>query len=312
MHGYNFLTHQLAALSQVIRHRPILVREEQTLLHRRAYWKQTAKKIGLGQLFRRAYGLYIGTQNRRWFEHYGIPDERLFFTPYCVDNDHFQAAAAHLAPTRHSLKQEFGIDDHAGPVILTVARLIPKKQPLFLLEAFRRVRQHHPCTLVIVGSGELENEIRTFIQDKAVPNVILTGFLNQSKVPRAYSCADIFVLASAYDETWGLVTNEAMNFGLPVVLSDKVGCGVDLVRPGENGFIVSATDPQPLADRLAELVADPHLRNRLGTQSRSIIDAWNYDVTAKGVLDAVASAVGSERWTRATAQFYDAAPHIDK
>lgn len=300
LHGYNYLTHQMAALTQIAGRRPLLVREEQTLLHRRALWKQTAKQIGLRALFRRAYGLYIGSQNRRWFEYYGIPDERLFFTPYCVDNDHFQAEAARLAPARQTLQREFGITEGAGPVILTVARLIPKKQPQFLLEAFSRLRPHRRCTLLIVGSGELEDELRVRVRDQAIPDVVFAGFLNQSEVPRAYACADIFVLASAYDETWGLVTNEAMNFGLPVIVSDKVGCGTDIVRPGDNGFVVPANDPQPLAERLGELVADAELRRRFGARSREIIDTWSYDVTAKGVLDAVAAAVGTERWARAT------------
>ena len=81
----------------------------------------------------------------------------------------------------------------------------------------------------------------------------LAGFLNQSELPEAYVAADVFCLPSVLHETWGLVVNEALNFGLPVVVSDKVGCAADLVRPGWNGFVVPAGQPGPLADALEQL-----------------------------------------------------------
>jgi glycosyltransferase involved in cell wall biosynthesis len=299
MHGYNYLTHQLAAVTQFLRRRPLLVRENQTLLHSRPLWKQTIKEVSLRAMLWRAYGLYVGSQNRRWFQHFGVPDERLFFTPYCVDNERFQRDAVDLASKRCAIKRELGIHDDSGPVILTVCRLIPKKQPHHLLEAFRRVRAEQQCTLLIVGAGELEGEIRQCVKDQNIPDVILAGFLNQSQVSRGYASADLFVLASARDETWGNVVNEAMNFGLPLVLSDKVGCAEDLVQPGKNGFIVPSDDVQSLADRLGVLVYDSNLRACFGARSREIIDAWNCDVAVRGIIEAVEAAVGPERWAQA-------------
>ncbi len=300
MHGYNYLTHQLAAMTQFLRRRPLLVRENQTLLHSRPMWKRTIKEAGLRALLWRAYALYVGSQNRRWFQHFGVPDERLFFTPYCVDNERFQKDAVDLAPNRCAIRSDFGIRDDSGPVILTVCRLIPKKQPLFLLEAFRRVREKQPCTLLIVGAGELEKEIRQRVKDQNIPDVVLAGFLNQSEVSRGYASADVFVLASANDETWGNVVNEAMNFELPLVLSDKVGCAEDLVQSGKNGFIVPSDDVQSLADRLSDLVSDSNLRACFGAHSREIIESWNCDVAVRGIIEAVEAAVGPERWTQAS------------
>ena len=75
-----------------------------------------------------------------------------------------------------------------------------------------------------------------------IPDVALAGFLNQSELPRAFACADAFVLFSRYGETWGVVVNEAMNFGLPVLVSDKVGSGTDLVQESRNGYVVPAED----------------------------------------------------------------------
>ena len=100
LHGYCSPSHLIAAVTQIARGGRVLVREEQTLLNVRAAWKRILKKPLLGLLFARSTGLFIGTNNRAWFRHYGIPDERLFHVPYCVDNDGFQAELRRLAPLR--------------------------------------------------------------------------------------------------------------------------------------------------------------------------------------------------------------------
>jgi glycosyltransferase involved in cell wall biosynthesis len=291
--GYNFLTYLMAALCQKARRKPLLYWEDQTLLHPRAPLKAAIKLIALRALFRNTRALYVGSQNRRWFEHYGVPKDRLFFTPHSVDNEALQSSARRLAP-KGELRKAFGISPDAGPVILTVARMIPKKQPLFLVEAFRRTRQKRRCVLLIVGSGELEHEVQIAAAD--IADVRFAGFLNRSRISEAYGAADIFVLPSKYNETWGLAVNEAMNFGLPIVVSDKVGSASDLVVSGENGYVVSADDPGELALRLGSLADSAELRERFGLASARIIRNWSPDKTAAGVLKAVAASVGPERW----------------
>jgi glycosyltransferase involved in cell wall biosynthesis len=301
VHGYNSLTHLLAIFTQLARSRPLLVREEQTLLHSRHMVKQAVKSALLGRILQRSYALYIGTENRRWFQSYGVSEARQFPVPYCVDNDLFQAEAERLEPLRSEIRREFGIPDGSGPVILSVARLIPKKQPLFLLDAFRRLRRRRRCCLLLVGSGQLEGKIRQAIQRARIPDVCLAGFVNQSQITRAYAAADIFTLPSKMHETWGLVVNEAMNFGLPVVVSDKVGCASDLIHEGINGFVVSANDSSELVDRLGALVDSPELRSGLGAASRGIVSRLTYESAVEGIMRAVSAAVGPERWAAAGA-----------
>jgi glycosyltransferase involved in cell wall biosynthesis len=299
LHGYNFLTHQLAATTQRLLGLPLLVREEQTLLHPRPPLKAFAKFLALRLFLTQARALYVGTENRRWFERYGVPRERLHFTPYCVDNERLARAATELKPERTKLRESFGIARDGGPVVLTVARLILKKQPLALLDAFDRLRCDTNCTLLLVGSGSLEDEVRR--KAEKIPGVVVAGFLNQSEIVKAYACADVFTLFSARDETWGLAVNEAMNFGLPVVASDKVGCASDLVREDVNGFVVDHRDPAALAGRLGSLVSSPELRERMGAASRDAIREWSVDASLAGVVDAVRASVGAERWRAATA-----------
>jgi glycosyltransferase involved in cell wall biosynthesis len=300
LHGYNFLTHQLAAITQLLLRRRLLFREEQTLLHDRSFPKRIIKAGWLRLLFNCGLVLYIGTENRRWFQSYKVPDSRSFFVPYCVDNERLALEAQRLRPSRAALRRTFGLPGEEIPVVLMTSRLISKKQPLFLLEAFRRVRLRMRCALMIVGSGDLEPSIRKRIAEDRIPDVIMAGFLNQSQLGRAYAAADLFVLPSAVNETWGIVVNEAMNFSLPIVVTDRVGCARDLVREGQNGFIVSAEDPAQLSDAIAQLVSQSELRRRFGAASYDLVQEWNYDRASEGIIAATAQAVGSDRWVEAS------------
>lgn len=290
VHGYSYLTHWLALAAAAAARKPVLLREEQTLLHDRPLPKRWVREAVLRTLFARVHALHIGSRNRAFFDFYGVRESRSFFVPYAVDNGRLRAEARELASRRDELRRSFGIGPQAGPVVLFVGKLIEKKRPLLALEAFARVRRERPCALLVVGTGPLEAEVRRRAAD--VPDVYFAGFLNRSAIARAYAAADVFVLPSALNETWGLVVNEAMNFSLPVVVSDKVGCAADLVRTGENGHVVPADDAEALAGALRALVADEGLRAAYGRRSLELIDAWSYDVAAAGVIRACEAAVG--------------------
>ncbi len=288
--GYFSATYVIAALTQRARGGQLLLREEQTLLDRRSLANVIAKQLALRPFLALGYGLFISSENRRWLQSFGMPDERLFAAPYTVDNAHFQAEAQALAGRRHELRSRLGVPQDGGPVIATVSRLIPKKQPLFLLEAFRRARQRVRCTLLVVGSGPLEQELRDRVQAQSIPDVVFAGFLNRSEVARAYAAADVFALLSREKETFGLVVNEALNFALPAVVSDRVGCGPDLVSTGFNGYVVSSRDPAEAALAFERLVGDAELRARMGAASRERIDEWDVERSATGIVAAATAA----------------------
>jgi glycosyltransferase involved in cell wall biosynthesis len=299
LHGYNFVTNQLAALTQIVRGKALLFREEQTLLHRRPFWKSAIKAMWLRTLFARAFALYIGSQNRKWFQSFGVPESRMFFVPYAADNDLLQADAERFGRTRPALREAFDLPPAGVPVILFVGRLVAKKQPGLLMDAYARVRRELRCALFIVGSGELELSLRAKVAREHIPDVHFAGFLNRSQISQAYAAADVLVLPSRQHETWGVVVNEAMNFSLPIVVTDKVGCAGDLVLDGENGFVVSPEDPAELADRLRQLIRSAELRKTFGKASRRIIARWTSEAAVVGVISAIRSAVGPERWAAA-------------
>lgn len=294
LHGYYSLTHLLAAITQRLRRRPIFVREEQNLLQPRPRWKRGMKRLLFRTVFGRAYALTIGVENARWFRAQGVAEQRMFRVPYAVDNDRFQSESRLLRPRRVELRRELSIPADTGPVFLTVARLEPRKQPHFLLEAFRLAREAQRCTLLVVGSGPLEGELRSEVARRGIPDVVFAGFRNQSEVGRAYACADVFLLPSA-SETWGVTVNEAMNFGLPVVVSDRVGCARDLVRDGENGFVVNADDPEELADRIRLLAESIELREWLGARALDVVSKCTYATAAAGARIAIETAL-ADRW----------------
>ena len=288
MHGYASATNWLAFLAARLAGTVVLFRGEVRLRSDQPAGWSAVKSLGLRAMFRMFVDgcLYIGARSQEFYAHYGVPAHRLFFTPYCVDNDFFQTWAARLAPERANLRAGLGITDDR-PVILFVGKLASKKQPLMLLQAYAMLRRKYHCALVYAGDGELRGALETMIRAQNIPDVNITGFLNQTEIPRVYAAADILVLPSLVTETWGLAINEGMNFGLPVIVTDLVGCSPDLVEPECNGYVVPWNDTAALAEALAVLVQDDVRRAAFGRRSREIIGRWNIGACATGVVQAV-------------------------
>jgi glycosyltransferase involved in cell wall biosynthesis len=117
-------------------------------------------------------------------------------------------------------------------------------------------------------------------------NVVFGGFINQAELPQIFAASDVFVLP-AENEPWGLIVNEVMCAGLPVIVSDEVGCVPDLVKEGVNGFHIKAGDISSLANALSKLLPDAPLRHRMGAASLSIIRGWSYEQCRKGFTAAL-------------------------
>ena len=145
---------------------------------------------------------------------------------------------------------------------------------------------------VRLGSDVLGNRpvrtLRAFCADHGLENVLFTGFVNQAELPRLYGACDVFVLPS-HDESWGLAVNEAMCAGLPIVISEEVGCVPDLVIDGENGFTFPAGDTEALAGALHGLVDNAGLRQRQSQASRDRIARWSYANCLDGLRAAIAN-----------------------
>jgi glycosyltransferase involved in cell wall biosynthesis len=140
----------------------------------------------------------------------------------------------------------------------------------------------------MVGAGELEQDLRELVAQLGLRNVSFPGFVNQSELPRIYAACDVFVLPSE-NEPWGLVVNEAMCAGLPVIVSKEVGCVPDLVREGENGSTFAAGDVDTLATALSPILQDSRLRRSMSDASLRRISRWGFDRCLEGIRAAILS-----------------------
>jgi len=286
--GWNALSNWLAFLTAFVKKTPVFLRGENPLNQEisKNYYKKKIKKIILGFLFRRAKAfLYIGEENKKFYEYYGVSTERLFFCPYAVDNSRFIKEARALKPKRTAIRKKLGIPKNAI-VVLFVGKLMSKKRPIDLLWAYERIPQENKA-LVFVGDGELRHALEEHAVSSGLKQVYFAGFKNQTELPEFYAMADIFVLPSGPGETWGLVVNEAMCFGLPVIVSDIVGCASDLVHLGENGHTFPHNDAGELARCLNILIKGAAARRRAGEKSLEIIKQYNYQKDIESILAAL-------------------------
>jgi glycosyltransferase involved in cell wall biosynthesis len=230
--------------------------------------------------------LFIGTQSKAFFSFYGVPEKKLVYTPYAVDNDFFYSAWQNNKQLLPQIRQQLNIPVEKK-VVLFSGKYIFKKRPLDLLQAFARLQANN-YFLIMMGDGELRPEMEAFIQQHKVQYVLLTGFINQSQIPLYYSIADLFVMCSGTGETWGLSVNEAMNFAKPVIVSDTCGCSTDLVQQGVNGFVFPEGDIDQLAQYMKQVLENDGLREKMGEASLSIIRNFSIQLIVENIKRAAA------------------------
>jgi glycosyltransferase involved in cell wall biosynthesis len=254
---------------------------------RHGWLERSVKKRVLGALFRRVSAfLTMGTLNRAFYESYGASLRRFFFCPYPIDNDFFAAGAQQARLRRNEVRSRYGIPLDLV-LLLFVGKLLPRKRPQDLLAALEKLQPKRPSLgAVFAGDGELQSSLEAEIRRRGIKNTFLVGFRNQTELPEVYAIADIFVLPSEH-EPWGLVTNEAMACGLPVILSNMTGASADLVSEAENGFVYRCRDVDALAAAIDKLACDSALRERMGRRSQELIQNFGYDRCVEGVLKAV-------------------------
>jgi glycosyltransferase involved in cell wall biosynthesis len=277
---------------------PVMLRGESNLLSETDdALKLGVKRIAIPALLRTIDAtLAIGKLNRDYYLHYGVATSRIFPMPYAVDNEFFRTAAERALPHREALRTELGLNS-ARAVILFASKMQPHKRAGDLLEAYARLSSDglaEPAAyLVFAGDGEERAHLERRARDLKWDSIRFIGFKNQSELPALYDLCDVFVLPSQR-EPWGLVVNEAMNAGKPIVLSDRVGAGPDLVEDGINGFVYPAGDVAALANRLRHLIENPEPRAAMGVRSLEKIARLDFAADRDGLLAALDSIAGKK------------------
>ncbi|HKU99238.1 MAG TPA: glycosyltransferase family 4 protein [Vineibacter sp.] len=298
IHGYARVPHLWAMIAARGAGARVLLRDETSALGRSASRARHGAKRALFKLIDRQVDAYltIGSMNERHLLDLGIDSRKFFRVCYAVDNAWFQARAADATPRRAALQAELGLPADR-PVALYAAKLIERKAPLDLIEAFGRAvsgiaPQQRPL-LLMAGDGDLRPQVEVAIEALGLSDAVrLLGFQSQQRLAALYELCDVFVLPSAH-ETWGLVVNEVMNAGKPVVASDRVGSARDLIQDGVNGFVYPFGDIDALAARLRETLADRGRLVAMGAESRRIIDTWSFSQNLAGLKAALTATVGA-------------------
>jgi glycosyltransferase involved in cell wall biosynthesis len=196
--------------------------------------------------------LYVGEANRRYLAHYGVPSSKLWFVPHSVDDRWFRDASDRARTERHdaALRQRYGIGDQTR-IALFVGRLVEKKRAADFVRAIAAIRRPQNVVGLIVGSGPLQQELAA-LSDRVDAGVVFAGFANQTALPAFYAAAHVLVLPSDAGETWGLVANEALACGTPIVVSDRAGCALDLAGP-HTGRVFRCGDTAALERAIVEM-----------------------------------------------------------
>jgi glycosyltransferase involved in cell wall biosynthesis len=232
-----------------------------------------------------ASGLFIGCRNRTFLRQMGIPGDRLFHAPYSIDNADFATEVNQMLPRRPELCYQYDLAPDK-PVFLFCGKLIPKKRPLQLLEAFLAAGLADQAQLLYVGAGQLRPKLEQRIQAMGLKHVHLIGFLNQSQMPLAYVLGELLCLISGPTETWGIVINEALACGRPVIVSDTVGCTPDLVDR-ENGWVTPLDNPDKLAQTLIQAFNRRTEWTKMGAMGQKKVAGHTFGAMVSGLKSAL-------------------------
>jgi glycosyltransferase involved in cell wall biosynthesis len=289
--GYNYLASWEAAWWAKLHRVPLLLWSESTASDNRRRHRlvefMKARFLNLCRAF-----VVPGKSSLQYLKELGIGEERIFIAPNAVDVELFEGlteAARHdelEVRARHSLPSRY---------FLCVGRLVRSKGVFELLDAYAQLSDEIRAEvgLVFVGDGADRSELMEQASRMASATIRFPGFVHREGLPEFYSFADALVFPT-HSDTWGLVVNEAMSCGLPVIVSSVAGCAADLVQDGWNGFVVRPCDPSRLADAMKRLACDSELRMEMGSRSAQRVEAFSPAAWAEGLVRVVESACARE------------------
>lgn len=296
--GYAYFSYWLAFLAAKKAKIPILLGTDATQWRHPSggwWWKRWLKPPVVRLIYKHLADMVIvaSTAGKNFIQSMGVPESRISFAPFVADNDYFARQATE--DRREKLRDELKIPQDAY-VVLFCGKLVRWKRPVDLLQAFEAVIRSNPAArsrtfLIFAGEGARHRKLQELAQSLGIAEQVrFMGFVNQSRLPEVYAASDLLVLPSEH-EAWGVVVNEAMATGIPVVVSDRVGARWDLVRPGETGDIYPMGDIKALEGTLRRFILDSELSKRMGRSARERMASWSYRENLEGWLKSLEKVV---------------------
>lgn len=285
----------------------VLMSESTATDEPRVWWKEFVKRRVIALC---SAALVGGQRHKDYLTDLGMAADRIFTGYDVVDNEHFARGAEEARGRRTEVRDQLGLPEN---FFLASARFIPKKNLDTLIRAYSEYRQRflssdlrppirqrtdsprrtsEPWSLVLLGDGPLRSDLCRLISDLRLErSVMMPGFKQYEELPIYYGLAKAFVHASS-TEQWGLVVNEALAAGLPVVVSDRCGCRSELVRDGLNGFSFDPGNQEQLTSRLLEMSSlSTQDRERMGQAGREIAAQFAPEKFGEGLEQAARQAM---------------------
>jgi len=270
IYGWGYQSH-LSILRYFKGKIPIYFRGDSTLLDHKGKFKTLLRTLFLRWVYSHInIAFYVGKANKDYFKAHGLKEHQLIFAPHAIDNERF---AENRIFEANQLRYDLKIKE-TDILLLFAGKLEPKKNPELLLNAFLTLNNKN-MHLLYVGNGVLEENLKT--KSKGIKNIHFISFQNQTQMPIVYQACDLFCLPSkGPGETWGLAVNEAMASAKPVLVSDKVGCAIDLVQT-ETGCTFISEDLTDLTQKLIALTKDKNELKKMGENSLKHIQNWSFE-----------------------------------
>jgi glycosyltransferase involved in cell wall biosynthesis len=285
--GWSTFASQAAVAWSRARRVPYVLLVESHDLGPRAGWRRAVKSAIVPRLLRGAVStLVVGSAARESVVARGAPPDRVRIFANTVDVVRWRDRAERLAARRRELRAERELVD-TEVVVVSAGRLVPEKGLDLLVRAIADAGDER-LRLLIAGDGPERDRLTELARELGV-RLSIRGDLPEEGLAEEYVAADVFALLSLH-ETWGVVVNEAAASGLPLVVSDRVGAAYDLLRDGQNGFLVTAGDVDAAAVALRRLAEEPELRRRAGDRSRELVAGWSYEPSVESFVAAVREA----------------------
>lgn len=268
--GWSFKSH-LKVLRYFKGRLPIYFRGDSHLLTEQSFYKKIIRNIFLRWVYSHVdYAIAVGKNNHDYYRWVGLKENQILFAPHAIDENRYLEKDNTSTIESKQLLEKLNIPkEHV--VFLYSGKFEYRKNLQTLIKA-KILAKDLPCSLILVGNGPDEEELRQLSKEDT--NIHFMDFVNQSKMPMIYRTSDVFILPSV-SETWGLGINEAMNCGLAILASDKVGAAIDLIQ--NNGFIFMAGDYRALSNQMREIVENRSLLNEFKNQSLMIIKNWSIE-----------------------------------
>ncbi len=260
----------------------VLSSESSAADHRRSPLREAVKRWVLNRVD--AFFCF-GTTSAEYLKRLGVPEKKIAVRNAAVIDDG-RIREEFLRAARKSRKH--------SPAFIFVGRLAEEKNLKLLLGAYSKAKSQSsaPWGLILVGDGSMKSEITDYIEKEKLDGVIVTGGVSWLEVPEWLSLADVLILPS-YSEPWGLVVNEALVCGLPVIVSEKCGCAADLVEEGENGYLFDPYNTDELVAHMVRFMQMlPDRLRSYGAHGQAIVSKFAAGKVAAEMVNTYASLSG--------------------